>query len=310
MKATPDLDLSLLRAFATVADERSFTRAADRVHRSQSAVSLQIRRLEERLGRRLFERSSRNVRLTPQGQSFLVSARQLLRLHDELAAGARQPQEDALGGLIRLGTPEDFATLHLPRVLASFARSHPRVALEVECDFTLNLLRGFRRGRFDLVLVKRQPRSREYGEGRGVWREALSWAAASRFSALRDEVVPLVLSPEPCVYRRRALEALTKAGVRHRVAYTSPSLAGAQAAVRAGLGVTVLPRQVVPRGLRLLGRDAGFPPLQNAEIALLTRRSRVAARGGAPGGEAAAVERLADHITRALEQEAGAAGAR
>ena len=155
-----NLDLDLVRAFVTVSEARSFTRAGERLGRSQSAVSLQMRRLEERLGVQLLSRDPRHVVLTPEGEAFLPQARRLLRVNDEIVADLRG---DDLEGEVRLGAPEDFATVHLPEILGQFARAHPRVALSVTCDLTLNLLERLRDGALDVALVKREPLGPDLG---------------------------------------------------------------------------------------------------------------------------------------------------
>lgn len=280
-----NIDIDLLRSFVEVADSGSFTRAAERLLRTQSTISLQIKRLEDALDRQLLERSPRAVRLTPEGETFLDYARRMLALNDEMVARVAEPH---LAGLIRLGTPEDFATTHLPQVLARFARTHPDVALEVTCDLTLNLLERFRDDAFDLVLVKREPTAGEGGVR--VWREPLVWVAADHDLVQKPGVLPLVVSPAPCVYRKRATEALDRAGRDWRIAYTCGSLAGAQAAVRAKLGVTVLPKEMAPAGLAVIDGGDGLPNLHDTEIALLS---------AAPLSRPAA--RLAEHIVRSLE---------
>lgn len=263
---TRNLDIDLLRCFVTIADAGSFTRAGEQLGRTQSTVSLQIKRLEEQLGRAVFERSPRSLRLTADGERLLGTARKLLNLNDRAVAELFEP--DIAGG-VRLGVPEDFATAHLPAVLAQFTRSHPLVELEVTCDLTLNLLDRFKSGAFDLVLVKREPRTQNTGDGVRVWREPLVWVARDRSAADTMETVPLIVSPEPCVYRKRAIDALQEAGRLWRIAYTSTSLSGAQSAVKAGLGVSVLPREMVPETLAQVGTDAGLPALEDTEIALL-----------------------------------------
>lgn len=286
--ATRNLDIDLLRTFATIADAGNFTRAAERLGRTQSTISLQMKRLEESFGKRVLERNAHRVRVTAEGETLLAYARQMLRLNDEVMARVLEPE---LEGRVRLGTPEDFATTHLPSVLAAFAQAYPLVALEVTTDLTLNLLERFHGGEFDLVLVKRE----RLGplEGTRVWREPLVWAALDRFMAARRPL-PLVVSPNPCVYRKRALQALDKAGQRWRIAYTGTSLAGAQAAVRAGLGLTVLPREMVPPTLVTLGAEDGLPLLDDTEIALIK----------APGTLSRPAERLSEHIVHSLEREA------
>ena len=148
------LDPDLLRAFVIIADTRSFTRAAERLLRTQPAISLQMKRLEEAVGRSLLKRNPRLVRLTPAGEVLLDYARRILALNDDLLARVKEPD---LVGTVRLGTPEDFATMHLSGVLARFSQAYPGVALEVTCDLTLNLIERFRQGSFDLALIMREP---------------------------------------------------------------------------------------------------------------------------------------------------------
>ena len=281
-----NLDLDLLRAFATVAETGNMTSAGERLRRSQSAVSLQIKRLEESLDLRLFDRSPRAVRLTAAGERLLSHARSMLALNDAILTELAEP---ALEGAVRLGTPEDFASTHLSSVLARFAETHPRITLEVSCDLTLNLLDRFSAGEFDLVLVKREPSGAETGVR--VWREPLVWAASPRFDPVGPGPLPLVVSPNPCVYRARAVGALSEAGRPWRIAYTCGSLAGSQAAVRAGLGVTVLPRDMVPPDLAAIDDPATLPDLHDTEIALMAAKTL-----------AAPAQRLREHIIKALER--------
>ncbi len=280
-----NLDIDLLRAFATVADVGGFTRAADLLLRRQSTLSLQIKRLEDALSHRLLERSSRRVRLTAEGEALLPHVRQMLDLNDRIVGRLNEP---ALAGNVRLGTPEDFATTHLPNVLARFAQAHPGVQLEVTCDLTLNLMTRFRRGDFDLVLVKREPERSDRGVR--VWREPLVWVAAERLTFPGQGPLPLVLSPPPCVYRKRATDSLNAARRPWRIAYSCASLAGQHAAVKAGLGMTVLPKDMVPAGLAAIERREGLPDLHDTEIALLSARKL-----------SAPARRLHEHIVRSLE---------
>ncbi len=282
------LDHDLLRSFVTAAEAGNFTRAAERLNLSQPTISLQVKRLEATLGQRLIERSPRAFRLTDAGETLLSYGRRILALSDEAVSRIAEP---TVAGIVRLGTPEDFATMHLSGVLAAFSRAHPNVALEITTDLTLNLMERFAQGEFDLVLVKREPLGPS--QGVRVWQEALVWAcSAEHYSSFAgsSDTLPLVLSPHPCVYRKRAMKALDEAGRPWRVAYTSTSLAGAQAAVRAGLGITVLPAGMVPADFKRLGPKSGLPPLPETEIALMT--------GPSPPQPA---ERLAHHIVRSLE---------
>ncbi len=279
-----NVETDLLRTIVMVAETGSFSRAGERLLRSQSAISQQIKRLEDAVGKRLLERNSRSISLTAPGEKLLDYARKIIALNDELVSTISEPD---LHGKVRLGTPEDFATTKLPDVLARFAQAHPHVTLEVTCDLTLNLLEGFRADQFDLVLVKREPSSGK--DGIRVWREPLVWVAGQA-EIDRNGPLPLVFSPPPCVYRKRALDALERDSQPWRIAYTCGSLSGSIAAVKAGLGVTVLPKEMIPAGLRTV--DTGnLPDLKDTEIALLAARTL---------SEPAA--RLQEHIVRSLER--------
>jgi DNA-binding transcriptional LysR family regulator len=282
-KSLVNLDIDLLRTFVVVATERNFTRAAERLMRQQSTVSLQIKRLEDALGQRLLERTPRSVELTPEGEAVLAYAQKILDLNDEVVSLTHEPQ---MQGVVRLGTPEDFATQHLPDILSRFVQAYPSVALEVTCDLTLNLAQGFRSGQFDIVLLKRE-RSAVSG-GVRVWREPLVWVAGQHDYVHGSGPLPLVVSPEPCVYRKRAIESLERARRPWRIAYTCGSLAGSLAAVRAGLGIAVLPKEMVPDGLHVIDGDP-LPDLKDTEIALLAGASL-----------RAPVAKLRDHIVRCL----------
>lgn len=281
------LDLDLLRCFVTIAEVGSFTKAGERLGRTQSTVSLQIKRLEGQLGRPVFARTPRSLRLTDEGDKLLGTARQILRLNDIAVAQLREPE---MQGRVRLGVPEDFATAHLPAVLAAFTQAHPLVELEVTCDLTLHLLEKFHAGHFDFVLVKREPSAPL--EGVRVWREPLVWVARDMDAFAGLETVPLVVSPQPCVYRKRATDALDAFGRPWRVAYTSTSLAGSLIAVQEGLGLAVLPREMVPAHLATITADAQLPILHETEIALIES-----------AGIADTAHRLAQHVVAALERE-------
>ncbi|MGF9759929.1 LysR substrate-binding domain-containing protein [Microvirga sp. 0TCS3.31] len=290
----PRLDFDLLRTFVTVAETGNLTRAGERLLLSQPTVSLQMKRLEEQLGRPLMERTPRSLSLTSEGETLLSYARRILALADEAVARLVEP---TMQGLVRLGTPEDFATTHLSGVLARFAEAHPNVALEVTTDLTLNLIERFKEGEFDLVLIKREPMGPT--EGVRVWREPLVWASTRPDPFERGGPLPLVVSPHPCVYRKRATEALDRAGRPWRIAYTSTSLAGAQAAVRAGLGLTVLPKEMVPEDFFIIDTAAGAPDLSDTEIALMRVPSL-----------SIPAERLAAHMVRSLERREGTGSSR
>lgn len=286
MTTSLPFDFDLLRSFVAVADNSGFTRAATRVGRTQSTVSLQIKKLEENLGHPLFERGARELRLTAEGEILLTYARQLLRLADETRSRMMEPE---IEGAIRLGTPEDFATVYLPNVLAHFARTHPRVLLEVNCNFSVNLLEGFSKGEYDVVLIKREPQGPTGGIA--VWRDVLVWVGGPAFTLDPGQPIPLVLAPTPDIYRKRALTALEEVRRPWRISFTSPSSEGLLAAVRAGLGVTILSKDMVPDGFVLMDTHHGLPLLPDAEIALYQ----------APGPASRASQLLSEAIIHALE---------
>jgi DNA-binding transcriptional LysR family regulator len=275
-----------------VADAKSFTRAGVRLGRTQSTVSLQIKRLEEQLGVDLFSRDPRKVVLTAQGEALLAQARRLLRVNDEIIG---EMFEHALEGEVRFGAPEDFATVHLPGILGDYARAYPHVSLSVTCDLTLRLMDKMAQGELDLALIKREPVGAEIGQP--VWREHLVWVGAGDDVLAKGGPVPLIAAPSPCVYRKRATTALDAAGKPWRISYTSHSLAGQTAALRAGLGIMALPREMAPADLMIFGSDHGFPPLADAEIALVRASKTLSV----------AAERLANFILASLDASAEAA---
>lgn len=270
-----DIDTALLRTFLTLQETRNFSRTAERVGRSQSAVSAQVQKLEQTLGCRLFDRDKRNVRLTVEGEALLAHAARILA---ETEAMTQRFAAEDVTGEVRFGAPEDFATFYLPGVLQAFAEAFPRVGLHVACDLTLPLIEQFEAGGFDLIVIKQDPRALHRG-AEPLRRERLVWAGGPRAQRAMGMAqaaalwpgrpLPLVLAPAPCVYRARAIRALDEAGVAWSVVYTSPSLAGTAAAVKAGLGLTVLPRALAPEGLVVFDDERGWPALPDASLCLL-----------------------------------------
>jgi DNA-binding transcriptional LysR family regulator len=264
---TVQLDPDLLRTFVAIVDAGGFTSAAQQVHRTQSAVSMQVRRLEALLDRALFQREGRGVQLTPDGEALLGYARRLLKLHDEALAVLTRPD---LSGLVRLGTPDDYVGRFLPDILVRFARAFPRVQVEVHCEPSVNLRRLLAEDRLDLALITCTPGA-ETGEV--LRREPTVWATAERHLAHEDEPLPLALFQPGCPFRDWALTGLNGWGRPYRIAYTSASITGLFAAVTAGLAVTVLGRSILPADVRPLRADEGFPPLPPASITLHRGRS-------------------------------------
>lgn len=266
----PDLEIGLLRTFIAVADSGSFTAAADVVGRSQSAVSQQILRLEHLIGRRVFERTSRSLRLTPTGERLLAGAHGIIDANDRLVHALKQP---AAKGLLRLGISEDFLPGQLPRTLARFARLYPGVAIDLTTGLSRDLIDAYDNGQFDAVIAKKDAPARP---GRVIWREPLLWMAAANHVERNDEPAHLVMLPKPCFYRDLMAAALGKAGRDWVVGCTASSLTGVRAAVAGGLGVSVLGRSFLRQDMRVLDDPDRWPPLPSMEIVVLGEEARTA----------------------------------
>ncbi len=260
------LDTMTLQCFLAAASTGSFTKAADKVARSQSAVSQQIAKLESLLGKPLFSRG-KTLLLTSEGEVFEGYARKILSLHMEAIDRFNEPE---LEGEVRFGLPENFATVFLADVLVEFTRIHPRILLYIECDLTMNLYERFKKAEFDLVLVK-MCKPEDFPNGHDVWSEKLQWVGNKQLIASlgdRTKPIPLVLSPQPCVYRSRAIKSLEEALIKWQIVFTSPSYSGTIAAVKAGLGLTVLPKNMIPKPLEVIDHDY-LPSLSDTHISLL-----------------------------------------
>ncbi|QDL95819.1 LysR family transcriptional regulator [Rhodopseudomonas palustris] len=258
------LDLELLRSFVSVVEAGGFTRAGERVHRTQSTVSQQIKRLEDDLGRQLLDRSGKDVIPTEAGERLLSYARRLLALAEEARDVVARPGNE---GAVRLGIPEDFALYRLPRLLGSFSRARPGLRLDVRADQSLNLKRDLERGDLDLALLKRETG----GSGAiAVWPERVYWVNSKNHPCnAKASSVPLIFFPGGCLYRTRAIHAIETTGRRWHMAYTSSSLAGIQAAVAAGLGLSILSEISIQADHRKLTARDGFPPIDRTELALI-----------------------------------------
>lgn len=274
----PGIDPDLLRAFVLVAEGGSVTRAAERVGRTQSAVSMQMKRLEETLGRPLLARTPRGLAPTPHGVWLLERARTLLAVNDEIFTGFRAPP---LIGHVRLGAPDDYALRWLPRILARFAETYPAVEVEVVCQNSEWLGRRLAEGEVDLTLLTEgnTPRGIAAEE---VWRGPLLWVGSAAHPVARAEPLHVALSHPGCTWREAALTALAKAGRAVRVSYTSQTQTGCFAVALAGLAVTVSTPAILPEGLVWMGEADGLPPLPDTRLFL----ARGPAAEGSPAAEA------------------------
>jgi len=288
-----DLQLDWLRAFVTVVDAGSLAAAAPRVHRSPSAVSMQLLKLEQAVGRTVLLRGPRHLELTPTGAELLGHARRLLALHAETLEALHGPQ---LSGRVRLGVPDDYAASYLTPVLRSFAGRHGGVEIVLDCEQSTSLIPRVQRGELDLALVSRDRPTR----GTLLFEEPLVWVGAAPHEAWRRDPLPIAVYEPGSLARRQALAALGAQRRAWRVVYNSSSLAGQIAAVESGLAVAVLTRCSVPPGLTVLGEKQGLPPLSVMEVAALRSKA---------SGPSAAVDALFDEMLRILKRPAAAPAA-
>ncbi len=291
----PGLDPDLLRSFVLIAEGGSFTRAAERVGRTQSAISMQIRRLEEMLGHPLLMRTPKGVQPTPQGAWLLDRAREMLALNDEIIGNFRAPP---MVGTVRLGTPDDYALNWLPQILARFAETYPAVELDVTCLNSDVLAERFREGRLDMTLLTEGHEAPDSAAQR-IWRGPLRWVGSPRHGLHRREPLPLALAlpASDCPWRNAALGALRKAGRAARVTYNSATQTGCFTVALAGLALTVSTPTTLPEGLSWMGEGEGLPALPEMGILLLRHEAAM----GVPAADA-----LARHIAEGFGRAGGA----
>ena len=269
MSIIQGLDPELLRTFQLIAEGNSFTQAADQLGRTQSAISMQIKRLEELLGQSVLSRGKGGgITLTPHGQYLLGRARQILALNDDVMMTFRAP---AISGVVRLGTPDDYALSHIPGVLRRFAETHPAVQVDVLCTYSSDLVERLKAGELDLTLVSDGLQPRDWPSV-ALWRGPLRWITSTRYAPHRQDPLPLALAHDACRWRASAQEALDKAGIRYRIAYLSGTQVGTHAPVLAGLAVTVSALTMLPEGVRAMRPEEGLPKLPDFGIAMLKAR--------------------------------------
>ncbi|OYW60740.1 MAG: LysR family transcriptional regulator [Rhizobiales bacterium 17-65-6] len=280
------LDGDQLRTFVAIAETGSFTRAAEVVHKTQSAVSMQMKRLEERVGRPIFARDGRSSRLTEDGERLLDYARRIVKLNLEAMAVFT---DEALTGHVCFGVPDDYADRYLPEIMARFSRTHPSVELTVICEPSIDLTERIRTGTLDLAIITYTENAAR--EAQVIRRERLLWVGSARHSAHLETPVPLALGRSTCLWRHAAMSRLSNVGRPHRVLYTSPNAGAVSAAVLAGLAVSVFPESGLRPGMRVLGPADGFPPLPPCDIGLLRNRHEPSVLADA----------LAQHIIQGLD---------
>ena len=257
------LDIDQLRSLIAIADTGSFTRAAEKVFKTQSAVSMQMKRLEEQLGRPIFHKEGRGARLNEDGDRLLSYARRIVGLSSECVATF---SDAVLSGRVRLGVPDDYADRYLPEILARFTRSNPRVEVTVVCEPTPMLVDRLLGGDIDLAIVTL---SKTLESGEVVRHERLLWVTSARHSVHEETPLPLALGRPTCGWRQAATERLDAVGRSYRVLYASWNSSAVGAAVLSGLAVGVLPESAIRPGMRVLLPSEGFAPLPEVHIALM-----------------------------------------
>jgi DNA-binding transcriptional LysR family regulator len=256
------LDIRMLRSLISVVDTGSITETARRLGRTQPAISLQIQRLEQIIGKALFRNENRRMLLTPDGDMVLTYARSILRLHDELLARLSAPE---VHGYVVLGVPDLYAAYMLPSVLSVFRQTFPRIQIEVRCALSGPTIERLRRGEIDLALVTRM---NDFTRGLVVHQEQLVWMGNERSKAQFEDPVPLALFPPGDLCREYAVDRIERAGRKWQIACMSESVSGLQAAVFAGMAVTALGRCALVPGMRELTLRDGLPPLPKVDLLL------------------------------------------
>ncbi len=262
------LEIDLLRSFVVIAEVRSLSRAAARVGRTQSALSQQMRRLEESVDQPLFQRTGRGVLLTHPGERLLLHAQRILRQHDEAMADLCGT---GLSGTIRFGCPDDYAAVFLPSLLRQFSSQHPQAIVEVVCGPTPRLLEQLDKRAVDIAMISLPD---DGATDDFIRREQLVWIGYPGLDAAQFDPLPLALSDPDTLDHIAACDALQRAGRDYRVAYASSSLAGLTALVRSGQAFAVMTQTAVPADLAILAGDRGLPPLPAVGITLRFDRKR------------------------------------
>ena len=268
-----NLDTELLRTLVAIADTGGFASAARSVHRTQSAVSMQMKRLEAVVGQELFEKRGRRTLPNARGRDLLLHARQILRLQDEALAAFRAP---GIHGEVALGACDDYVLSFVPPILARYARLHPNVHVRLDARDSTKLIRATVEGELDIALVNIVDDEIRHEK---LTSEPLVWVGSASYATHEKDPLPLAVESD-CVWGRWARDTLDRAGRRYRNAYSTFNIGGLIALVGAGLAVSVMSRSSVPASLRVLGETEGFPPLPSTSMGLVL--------GGAPPSPAAA----------------------
>ncbi|MCB1370790.1 MAG: LysR family transcriptional regulator [Rhodobacteraceae bacterium] len=269
-----NLQTDLLRTFVSIVDLGSFTKAGLALGRTQPAISLQMRRLEDVVGRPLIRQEGRSFRLTADGEMLLSYARDILRLNDEAATYFSRTR---FSGPLRVGLPSDYAVAFLQGIVIEYARINPDVALELRCDLSGRILERMYADQLDLVIAMVEPGRTQYMSR--AWIERPIWVGTDTGVIDVAQGVAIAAHPDGCAYRARMIHALDAAVIRWRVSYTGLGISGLQNAVLNGLGISALTRHTLLPGMRMLGAADGLPPLDDIRVGLFYKHSRLSSAG-------------------------------
>lgn len=260
-----NIPTDLLRTFVTIKDLGGFTSAGELLGRSQPAISLQVKKLEEILNTKIFLRGS-SLELTEDGEYLYQAARQILEINDQIIAKVRG---DNISGKVRLGIPNDFELAFLPKALRNLSRVYPNIIIEVDCEISKVILQRYQKGHYDIALAMERTKENEDRDSRDYRLEALDWVYKdSRLIEGYDDPIPLVAYPQGCVYRSIMEESLQTQRHPYRFMYTSTSLLGIFSAIEEGLGITAMARSVIPESLKHAPSTKDLPKLEKVCIGL------------------------------------------
>jgi DNA-binding transcriptional LysR family regulator len=269
-----NLPTNLLRTFVTVVEVEGFTKAANILGRTQPAISLQVQRLEQLVGHKLILRVGKDVSLTEQGESLAVYARQILQLND-IAIAHFEPRNK--GETIRVGLPLDYAVNLLQTKLTELIKNNPDFSIEIRCDLSRNLIELLRKNEIDIAVALFEGNDQQFLFQN--WTEKPTWVGAKNFTPPLNLEIPLVVHPHGCVYRDRMTTALKLAGLRWRIAFSSPGIGALQRAVCDGLGFSCLTEPTLRKGMASLSVVDGLPSLEPLHIGLFARQAQLGTAG-------------------------------
>ncbi|MEL6818742.1 MAG: LysR family transcriptional regulator [Pseudomonadota bacterium] len=263
------VDLDLLRTFVAIAETKSFSKAAERVFRTPSAISMQVKKLEDILQRSVFERDSRSVSLTPDGEILLTYARRMLALSNEMMARFIVPD---MAGIVTLGAPDDYGQRIMPEVLKRFADTHPNIRVNVVVESSEHLVKRFERGELDVMVYTAQDATPDPG-ATVLLEEDLVWAGVKGGSAHMRDPLPVSMWEDTCAWCRQATDVLVSEGRSYRTAYKTSHTMAQRAAIVADLAVAPFPKGFLEEPLVALGEEHGLPPLGKYQIRMRTKEN-------------------------------------